>query len=113
MASNLVEVTLGFERGGRGPSQNHHAALPALCLARGIAHAAEQILDQIGRRQYALKGFGQFQPHHGKGFFQPLAQGARRYRMRGLQAVREIVEQETPGALRIARRVGLVHRAAH
>ena len=45
---NLAEVALGLEHAGGGPSQDHRAAPPTLHPARDLAHAAEQVFDQVG-----------------------------------------------------------------
>jgi hypothetical protein len=55
IACDFAEVAFGFEYAGRGPSENHHPALPALDPARDLARPTEQVLDQIGRREDAFK----------------------------------------------------------
>ena len=56
VSGDFAEVTRGFEHAGSGPAQDHASALPAFDAPRDLAHPAEQILDQIGRGQHALKG---------------------------------------------------------
>jgi len=59
--------------------------------ASGLAHSAEQVLDQVGGRQHPFEIFGQPQAHHGQCFLQPLAQ--RGGGMLMLEPAREIAEQ--------------------
>jgi hypothetical protein len=93
IAGELAEAALGLDHTGRGPAQNHGAALPAFDPAPDLAHPAEQVLDQVGGRQHPLEIFGQPKAHNGQCFFQPLAQRGGGAGMLMLESAREIAEQ--------------------
>jgi hypothetical protein len=48
VASEITEVTFGFEHTCGGPAQNHSSTLPAFDAPRDLAHPAKQVLDQVG-----------------------------------------------------------------
>ena len=122
-ADHVVLAAVGIESNGHkqvlglreGATENTASckALLADLIERGLdPNRAILVVIDGAKALHPLQTFGQIQTHHGKGFLQPLAQGARRAGMCGLQATCEILKQ-APGALGIARRVGLVHRTVH
>jgi len=70
LTGDRAEVAFGFKHPGGGPAQDRFAALPTQHAARGVAHPAEQILDQVGRGQHPLQTLG----HHGQRLVESFAQ---------------------------------------
>lgn len=107
IASDFAEVALGFEDAGCGPAENHSTTLPTPHAAGQIANSAEQVFDEIGRRQHPGEAFRQIQAHDSEGLIQSLAQRGRGAGIFALQRPRQMVEQ-LPGSFRVSRRIGLV-----
>src|SRR5215469_9950868 len=52
ISGNFAEVAFGFEHARGGPAQDHGSALPAFDASRDLAHPAEQVFDEVGRREH-------------------------------------------------------------
>jgi hypothetical protein len=111
ITNDLSKVTLSFQDAGRSPAQNHRSTLPMPHAPGHVANAAEEILDEIGRRQHARETFGQIQTHYGERFFQSLAQRSGSTGILSLQCARQIIKP-LARLFWVSRGVGLAHGAA-
>ena len=77
MTLEAAESVLGFERGGRGPAQDHVAPTPPLHTPRDTAHALVEALGWIRGAQALLERAAKPEPLDRQRLLQPLAETVR------------------------------------